>query len=68
LLSERHTTSAIRRTAVARAEVDKMMKSYRRLADLVAAREGALAEAHRRRHMENSAHALFGDQSSRRAA
>jgi GntR family transcriptional repressor for pyruvate dehydrogenase complex len=58
-IAERHTTSAIRHTRVSKAEFDKMMKSYRRLADLVAARDGALTEAHWHRHMENSAHALL---------
>jgi hypothetical protein len=49
LHAERDTTSAIRHTAVSKAEFDKMMKSYRRLAELVAARDGALAEAHWRK-------------------
>jgi DNA-binding FadR family transcriptional regulator len=35
------------------------MRSYTRLADLVAAREGAEAEAHWRRHMENAGAALL---------
>jgi hypothetical protein len=35
-IAERYTTSAIRDTRVSKAEFDKMMKSLRRLADLVA--------------------------------
>jgi DNA-binding FadR family transcriptional regulator len=35
------------------------MRSYDRLADLVAERKGAEAEAHWRRHMENASAALL---------
>lgn len=58
-IAERHTTSAVTHQTVSKSQYDKLMKSYRRLVDLVAARDGALAEAHWRRHMENSAHALL---------
>jgi DNA-binding FadR family transcriptional regulator len=58
-IAERHTTSAIRDHTVTKQQYDKMMKSYRRLVDLVTAREGAPAEAHWRRHMENSGSALL---------
>lgn len=58
-ISERHTTSVIRHQRVPKAQKEKMMKSYCRLVYLVAARDGAAAEIHWRRHMENSAHALL---------
>jgi GntR family transcriptional regulator, transcriptional repressor for pyruvate dehydrogenase complex len=58
-ISERHTTSAIRNVTVSKSQYEKMMKSYRRLADLVMARDGAGAETHWRRHMENAANALL---------
>jgi DNA-binding FadR family transcriptional regulator len=58
-ISERHTSSAIRDQPIPKNRYEKMMKSYRRLAELVAARDGAGAEIHWRRHMENSARALL---------
>ena len=50
-IAERDTTSAICHKA-ASANFGKTMKSRRRLADLVAARDGALAEAHWHRYGE----------------
>lgn len=58
-IAERHTSSAIGEQDLTKSLYDKMMKSYRRLVDLVTARDGARAEAHWRRHMENSARALM---------
>jgi DNA-binding FadR family transcriptional regulator len=58
-IAERHTASAVGQQKVSRGQFDKMMRSYHRLVDLVAARDGQQAEAHWRRHMENSAHALL---------
>ncbi len=60
-ISARHTATAIRGTdnAVPKAEYDKLLRSYRRLVELVAKQDGAGAEAHWRRHMENAAAALL---------
>jgi GntR family transcriptional repressor for pyruvate dehydrogenase complex len=58
-ISERHTRSAIRHRTVSKPQYDKMIKSYGRLVDLVTARDGRLAEAHWRRHMETSADLLL---------
>lgn len=58
-ISERHTSSVISDQTVSKPQYEKMMKSYRRLVDLVTARDGTGAEIHWRRHMENSANALL---------
>lgn len=58
-ISERHNRSAIQEKNVPKTQYEKMMKSYRRLVDLVTARDGGGAEIHWRRHMENSASALL---------
>jgi len=58
-ISERHTRSAIRDQTVPKSQYEKMMKSYRRLVDLVTARDGTRAETHWRKHMQNSANALL---------
>lgn len=58
-IAERHTATAVLPTATTKAQFDKIMKSYRRLAEVVGARDGTLAEAHWRKHMENAAHALL---------
>jgi DNA-binding FadR family transcriptional regulator len=58
-ISERHTSSAIRQQTVREAQYQRLIKSYNRLLDLVTARDGTEAEAHWRRHMENSALALL---------
>jgi DNA-binding FadR family transcriptional regulator len=58
---EKHMTAAFLsvQNVVPKAQYTKLMRSYTRLADLVAAREGAEAEAHWRRHMENAGAALL---------
>ena len=55
-ISDRHTTAAIigMDNDIPKAQYTKMLRSYRRLADLVLARDGERAEAHWRRHMENA--------------
>ena len=58
-ISGRHTRSAIRDQIIPRVQYEKMMKSYQRLVDLAAARDGTGAETHWRRHTENSANALL---------
>jgi GntR family transcriptional repressor for pyruvate dehydrogenase complex len=58
---ERHMTAALLgvRNVVPKTQYTKLMRSYSRLADLVAARKGVEAEAHWRRHMENASGALL---------
>lgn len=58
---EKHMTAAFLsvHNVVPKAQYTKLMRSYTRLADLVDAREGAEAEAHWRRHMENANAALL---------
>ncbi|MBJ7336357.1 GntR family transcriptional regulator [Mycolicibacterium sp.] len=60
-ISERHTTAAILRAqnVVPKAQYDRLIRSYDRLADLVSAGKGADAEAHWHRHMETSSAALL---------
>lgn len=58
-IAEAHTADAIGHHRPTKSQYEKTLKSYRRLVDLVTARDGALAEAHWRRHMENSAQALL---------
>jgi GntR family transcriptional regulator, transcriptional repressor for pyruvate dehydrogenase complex len=58
-ISERHNRQVIQVQYVTKPQYEKVMKSYRRLADLVTARDGNGAETHWRRHMENSASALL---------
>jgi GntR family transcriptional repressor for pyruvate dehydrogenase complex len=60
-ISERHTTAAFAgvQNVVPKAEYTKLLGSYRRLVDLVGARDGERAEAHWRRHMENAGAALL---------
>lgn len=54
-ITERHTAVAIaRRRSVPKADYDKLVRSYRRLIKLLRARDGDEAEAHWRRHMDNS--------------
>lgn len=54
-ITERHTVVAIaRRRSVPKADYDKLVRSYRRLIKLLRARDGDEAEAHWRRHMDNS--------------
>lgn len=45
--------------AMPKEKADRLLRSYRRLVDLVKARDGVEAEAHWRRHMENSAAELL---------
>jgi GntR family transcriptional repressor for pyruvate dehydrogenase complex len=58
---EKHMTAAFHsvQNVVPKAQYNKLMRSYIRLADLVAERKGAEAEAHWRRHMENAGAALL---------
>lgn len=58
---EKHMTAALLgvENVVPKAQYSKLMRSYTRLADLVDKREGAEAEAHWRRHMENASVALL---------
>jgi DNA-binding FadR family transcriptional regulator len=58
---ERHMTAAFLsvENVVPKAQYTKLMRSYTRLADLVAERKGDEAEAHWRRHMENAGAALL---------
>jgi GntR family transcriptional regulator, transcriptional repressor for pyruvate dehydrogenase complex len=58
-ISERHTHSAILAKAVPEGAYNKLMRSYTLLADLVDQRAGDKAEAHWRRHMQNSATELL---------
>jgi DNA-binding FadR family transcriptional regulator len=60
-ISERHTTAAFLgvHNVVPKAQYTKLLRSYGRLVDLVVARNGAEAEAHWRRHMENASAALL---------
>jgi DNA-binding FadR family transcriptional regulator len=60
-ISEKHTTAAIlsEQNVVPKAQFTKLLRSYDRLVRLVAERKGAEAEAHWRRHMENSSAALL---------
>jgi len=60
-ISEQHTAAAIlgARNIIPKAQYSKLMRSYRRLVELVTARNGAETEAHWRRHMQNAATALL---------
>src|SRR5439155_7383466 len=58
-ISERHTHSAILAKPVPEGAYNKLMRSYTLLADLVDQRAGDKAEAHWRRHMQNSATELL---------
>jgi GntR family transcriptional repressor for pyruvate dehydrogenase complex len=49
---ERHTSAAVMEDPVPKERYDKLAKSFARLVDLVRSRDGRLAEAHWRRHME----------------
>jgi GntR family transcriptional regulator, transcriptional repressor for pyruvate dehydrogenase complex len=58
---ERHMTAAFKgaNNRVPKAQFNRLMRSYRRLGDLVSARKSAEAEAHWRKHMENASAALL---------
>lgn len=58
---ERHMTAAFLsvQNVVPKAQYNKLMRSYIRLADLVAERDGTEAEAHWRRHMKNASAELL---------
>lgn len=58
---EKHMTAAIKsaQDGVSKAQYTKLMRSYTRLADLVAARNVVETEAHWHRHMENAGAALL---------
>ncbi|MGV0775042.1 FadR/GntR family transcriptional regulator [Mycolicibacterium elephantis] len=62
-IDERHTAAALlgadNKVVMAEAEFSKMLKSYRKLADLVEARKGDAAESHWRRHMEVAGAAML---------
>ncbi|MGO9283214.1 MAG: FadR/GntR family transcriptional regulator [Mycobacterium sp.] len=60
-ISERHTAAAFlgAHNVVPKAQYSKLLRSYGRLVDLVAAPNGVEAEAHWRRHMENASAALL---------
>lgn len=60
-IAVRHVSAAMlgAHNAMPKAKADKLLKSYSRLVDLVKARDGVEAEAHWRRHMENSAAELL---------
>ncbi len=60
-ISVRHVSAAMvgAHNTMPKAKADALLKSYGRLVDLVKARDGLAAEAHWRRHMENSAAELL---------
>jgi GntR family transcriptional regulator, transcriptional repressor for pyruvate dehydrogenase complex len=62
-IGERHTAAALlgagRDDVMAKAEYPRLIKSYARLVDLVAARKGDAVEAHWRRHMDVASAALL---------
>jgi DNA-binding FadR family transcriptional regulator len=61
-ISVRHTSAAVRsnvESTLPKAEFDKLMRSYNRLIDLVAARRSAEAKSHWRRHMEKASASLL---------
>jgi DNA-binding FadR family transcriptional regulator len=60
-ITERHTTAAFMgvQNVVPKADYTKVLKSYRRLVDLVKARDDSGAESHWRRHMVNYGAALL---------
>jgi len=54
-ITERHTAVAVaRKRSVPTADYEKLVRSYRHLIKLLRARDGDAAEAHWRRHMDNS--------------
>jgi len=60
-ISMRHVSAALvgAHNTMSKAKADTLLRSYRRLVELVRARDGNEAEAHWRRHMENSAAELL---------
>jgi DNA-binding FadR family transcriptional regulator len=60
-ISERHTSAVIlsEQNVIPKAQYTKLIRSYDRLVSLVSERNGAEAESHWRRHMENSSAALL---------
>lgn len=60
-ISERHTSAVIlsEQNVIPKAQYNKLIRSYDRLVSLVSERNGAEAESHWRRHMENSSAALL---------
>lgn len=68
-ISERHVEKAFSEArtpgtdqVVPKAQFDKLMRSYLKLADLIEARDGDGAETHWRKHMENAAPELLRGQ------
>ena len=54
-ITVRHTAFAIKeRRPVSKADYDKLMRSYRRLMQLLRAGDGAAAEAHWRKHLDTA--------------
>lgn len=54
-ITERHTALAVaRKRSVPKSDYEKVVRSYRHLIKLLRARDGAAAEAHWRRHMDNA--------------
>lgn len=54
-ITERHTAVAVaRKRSVPKADYEKLVRSYRHLIELLRAHDGDAAEAHWRRHMDNS--------------
>jgi DNA-binding FadR family transcriptional regulator len=60
-ISERHTSAVIlsEQNVIPKDQYNKLIRSYDRLVSLVSERNGAEAESHWRRHMENSSAALL---------
>jgi DNA-binding FadR family transcriptional regulator len=60
-ISERHTSAAIHseQNVIPKVQYNKLIRSYERLVSLVSERNGAEAESHWRRHMQNSSAALL---------
>lgn len=62
-ITERHTAAAIsRRRRVPRADYERLVRSYRRLIDLLGSGDAAKAEAHWRRHMIKSRDSMLRGQ------
>lgn len=59
-ITVRHTAFAIKgHRPVSKSDYDKLMRSYRRLMQLVRARDGAAAEAHWRKHLDTARNLLL---------
>lgn len=59
-ITERHTAVAVaRKRRVPKGDYDKLVRSYNHLIELLRARDGDAAEAHWRRHMDNTRQILL---------